>query len=582
MAYIEQLKISAGTHLKNSVEYVTNEMKTNYDLISGINCIPETVEEEFKLIKELYNKTDGILAHHIVQSFKPGEVDAETAHEIGIKFAEKIAPGYQILIATHTDKAHVHNHILINSVNMETGYKFNACKDSLKFMREESDKLCVEYGLSIIEPQKGKSIDKGTYRAAERGASYKVSLMRTIDEGIETALSVSENFRREEFISYMQTMGYEVKWENKNISFKDQEHTNFIKGKRLSEEYAKEAIENRLGIFEGRDKGKELDTIREASGDLNERTTRHKENTEIDTGESGSNTKRAKRKRKYETEWEKYRRNSEIQKASMVGKIIDDKKYREDNILYQELKLALILIKDYKKRKKAMISNKNNSFKVREIKGSARVNNYNNEYNSFKELPGENYIIRNLNIDQVAKVKSSGIKCAVFNNVDKFNMAIKDVDKLSVAKIIDKDVECGNVTYRQLKKLVKGEKGYIKISKEEYEKLINSNIKFAAFDRGSFINVIAEKDQMKDVIKIIERNYEEQLGNIKYSSLLKEDGKTVYKIVSKNDLEKLNKSGIRYAAFDKGESINIAFKEKDLQRINELINQKVRINSKER
>ena len=128
--------------MNNIFPYVMDREKTDGGvLVSGIHCMPKTSLDEFRFVKNQFGKTDGRQYYHIIQSFSPDDdLDAETAHEIGLRFAE-FFPGYQIVVATHCDKNHLHNHLVMNSVNMENGKKFHQSADELVLVKEYSNRL---------------------------------------------------------------------------------------------------------------------------------------------------------------------------------------------------------------------------------------------------------------------------------------------------------------------------------------------------------------------------------------------------------------------------------------------------------
>lgn len=187
--------------MNNIFPYVMNSDKTeNSTLVSGINCSPETAFDEFRFVKNKFGKTDGRQYYHIVQSFSPDDdLDADTAHEIGMRFAE-FFPGYQIIVATHCDKGHLHNHLVMNSVNMENGKKFHQSADELVHVKEYSNRLCREFGLSETEAR------------SSLGAMPKwKQLLRN------KAYSVANRTRsKEEFIFEMKMHGYNVEWKDKH------------------------------------------------------------------------------------------------------------------------------------------------------------------------------------------------------------------------------------------------------------------------------------------------------------------------------------------------------------------------------
>ena len=143
--------VTSGCPMNNIFPYVMNREKTDENLISGINCSPDTVLQEFTFVKKQFKKEDGRTYVHIVQAFSPDDdLTPELAHEIGLRFAEYFG-GYQALVATHRNTDHIHNHIILNSVNMESGKKFHQSAAEMRQVKEYSNKLCREYGLSETE-----------------------------------------------------------------------------------------------------------------------------------------------------------------------------------------------------------------------------------------------------------------------------------------------------------------------------------------------------------------------------------------------------------------------------------------------
>ena len=180
MAIIEA--ISSKANIKRIISYVTQDKKTNVNLISGKDCMAESCLEEMLYTKNLYHKNSGRQYIHIIQSFDPKDnLSAEQVHNVGIKLANTFN-GFQVLVATHIDKNHLHNHLVINSVSFENGYKIQMSKKDLQYIKDYSDKLCLEIGASVI-PKKEKTnyIKRNEYRVAEQGKSWKLKLMNAID-----------------------------------------------------------------------------------------------------------------------------------------------------------------------------------------------------------------------------------------------------------------------------------------------------------------------------------------------------------------------------------------------------------------
>ncbi len=194
------------------LDYCSRKAKTNHDgrrLVTGINCVAQSAYNEMMNTKLCYKKSNGRMYYHLLQSFHPDEkLTPETAHEIALRFAKENFPGYEVLVATHVDRNHIHSHFVINSVNAENGYKYHPDNHEIQRLRDSSDKLCLEYGLSVIEsaPSKVKGMSAREYRSADKGQSWKLDLAMAIDEAMRCAVS------REHFIELMELEGYKVNW----------------------------------------------------------------------------------------------------------------------------------------------------------------------------------------------------------------------------------------------------------------------------------------------------------------------------------------------------------------------------------
>lgn len=187
-------------------------------LVGGVNCNGENAFTEFMVTKNTYKKTGGVTFYQYVQSFSPREnVTAEQVHKIGLEFAEKAWPGHEVLVTTHTDAEHLHNHFVINSVHYENGNKLRQNPGTLTRLRTLSDSICNEHGLSVLKPYKkdGAKISSREYRAAAKGESWKFRLMADIDSAMNKSGS------KQDFIFEMQRKGYEIIWtdERKYITF---------------------------------------------------------------------------------------------------------------------------------------------------------------------------------------------------------------------------------------------------------------------------------------------------------------------------------------------------------------------------
>lgn len=231
-------------NLKNLIDYVSNFEKTqNGILISGKDCSVHTACIEMQTVKEIYNKTDGNIAFHFIQSFSPNDnLSYEKTHELGLKFAEYFKD-FQVLVATHTDQKHLHNHLVVNSVSFETGKKLHISKNDLKKIKEFSNKLCEENGLETIDLEEHNTvtdISKNELAIAKKGQSWKFKLINDIDY----CISISNT--KDEYIDNMKKLNYKVVWtdERKYITYTTPDG-NKCRDKSLHDtKYLKEEMEN--------------------------------------------------------------------------------------------------------------------------------------------------------------------------------------------------------------------------------------------------------------------------------------------------------------------------------------------------
>ena len=232
------------------LDYCSRNAKTTYNgrrLVTGINCVAQSAYNEMMNTKLRYKKADGRMYYHLLQSFHPDEnLTPETAHEIALRFAEENFTGYEVLVATHVDRNHIHSHFVINSVNADNGYKYHSDNKEIQRLRDSSDKLCLEYGLSIIESSqpKVKGMSSREYRAADKGQSWKLDLAMTIDEAMCYAVS------REHFIRLMEMEGYKVNWSDtrKYITYTCPNGMKCRDNKLHEEKYLKEAMINEFRV----------------------------------------------------------------------------------------------------------------------------------------------------------------------------------------------------------------------------------------------------------------------------------------------------------------------------------------------
>lgn len=236
--------------LEDVIAYAGREAATNQrQLVTGVNCTAGTARSEMIAVKKRFRKEDRTIAYHGYQSFREGEVTPEQAHRIGIQLAEELwGERYQVLVATHVDKeSHIHSHFVINTVSFVDGRKFYRSNEDYTRMREVSDRLCREYGLSVVRRPEGRRENYSAWSAEKNGKPTNRSLIRTdIDRAIAASLTGAEFFR------VLADMGYELKLtaeSGKTLqrpSLRPQGAARFYRFDRLGEEYTLDAIESRI------------------------------------------------------------------------------------------------------------------------------------------------------------------------------------------------------------------------------------------------------------------------------------------------------------------------------------------------
>ena len=253
MAIVHFVDYKRGTQSRAAMRgvmlYVMQEKKTAWEdgpLVSGINCQPQSVYDDFLNTKLLYHKDSGVMFYHMVQSFPKGAaVDPRQAHEAARRLAEYF-DGCEVLICTHVDREHIHSHCVINSVNFETGKKLHMAKEQIQELMRRNDMICQKMGLPVFEPtaQQARGMSGAEYHTALKGQSWKLRLMNTIDECMKYAVD------KDSFVSLMASEGYAVRWESsrKYITYTTPDGLKCRDSKLHEEKYCKEAMEREFRI----------------------------------------------------------------------------------------------------------------------------------------------------------------------------------------------------------------------------------------------------------------------------------------------------------------------------------------------
>lgn len=243
--------------LHDVIDYAADDYKTERSLfVSGVNTTPDTAKAKMMQTKLQFNKMTGNAALHALQSFKPGEVTPELAHTIGIKLAEELwGDRFEIVVATHLNKSHIHNHFVVNSVSFVDGRKFYDSEAEYRRIRAASDRLCEEYNLSVIKNPKERGKHYAEWRAEKNGFP---TLRGQIKEELDEIIKCSYTYK--DFIGTLKKRGYELK-SGTNIKYpsvKPAYSERFVRLKSLGKDYTIEAIQNRIVM--ARNGIKQLDT----------------------------------------------------------------------------------------------------------------------------------------------------------------------------------------------------------------------------------------------------------------------------------------------------------------------------------
>ena len=284
MAIVHFVNYKRGTQsraaMRSVMLYIMQEKKTAWEgepLVSGINCQPQSVCDDFLNTKLLYHKDGGVMFYHMVQSFPKGAaVDPRQAHEAARRLAEYF-DGCEVLVCTHVDREHIHSHFLINSVNFDTGKKLHMAKEQLQELMRRNDAICQEMDLPVFEPtaQQSRGMGGAEYHTALKGQSWKLRLANTIDECMRYAAD------KDAFVSLMESEGYAVRWESsrKYITYTTPDGLKCRDNKLHEEKYCKEVMEHefriRAEIVSARTQAAQLPADSTAGAGTTSRSTSH-------------------------------------------------------------------------------------------------------------------------------------------------------------------------------------------------------------------------------------------------------------------------------------------------------------------
>lgn len=573
-------KIKTVAGLTEALAYITNPAKI-YE-VSRINCSGSNSNtlEQFRLLRLAFNQNKGIIAHHFIQSFSPNDnITPETVHRFGVEYVKQCFPNYQVVVSTHIDKEHLHNHIIVNSCNMITGKKFYDNKESMKNNRDISDKLCRKYGVSVISTQSEfKPIDQTTMQLALKQKSWKIQLLSDLDDAKEKCRSKSE------FISFFKSRNYEIRYE-KHITIRKIGEKKAIRvdtlAKQFGNQYTKAELEKAMGY----------------STNL------------ADTNTNNVNLQSKKTcARKNINEWQRFESWSFSQENRYANNYRCLKKQYGTN--YQpsrfpkgtrkSLLLTLLCVffvsprKTYREHTNYRLSNRTTA-NTNIIRTKYRCENI--RYGDLISAQGNNFAVK-IPADQLGKI----IVLPIFYSA---NVNLETNTAVITVKEYNKEIICQALGYdskkiaQQSDKLINSQKykrlkdyaassntklSYMIVTKIQLELLKMNEIELAAFpkDDGKY-NVAFMPDTKERINKILypsddskqESEYERNSRiNNEIKRLAAINGeKPKYRIVTSDLLDNIKQSGIQFAYFKKGDKYNIVFLRENEMKIDQLLKQ---------
>lgn len=584
MAYCKTIvqKIKSESYLSNSLAYITNPNKVSQVTFITENIVmPDTdvisIENAYRITRNLENKNNKILAHHFVQSFGDYDnVTPELAHQIGLEFIKNNLSKYQVTLATHIDGNHIHNHFIINSVSPVDGLKFKDNKNSINALRQASDDLCVKYGLSIIDKgtqSKYDVLDNATIQCAKKGTSWKVQLVKDLDEAFENCNN------KNDFVSFIRNKNYEIKWTDKNITFKKQGFDKSIRAdtlaKQFGNKYSKAGIEYKLNI--------PIQTVKECS------------KKEISSFEYN----RFQLNKFAVSEW---RRQERIKRKNTFSYSYENnfsKVLFAKNPLDFTIRLICYMFMSSKQKQCARYSRREDpcTYKVK----------------SYCDIPNKKQFVRNVNYNTLINSAGNTVQLKMYswqlaklldNNVlftSKVDLTsgtalitVKEFDVERISKILKVPYETlqtqsNQINNRKVKYHIAKDKGkteYLVIPEELFDKLnqyknIEFSYRFRHKDKKYLISF--DSKNKHQILSILFPNRSEQnkdgfyIKNVKLNKQLKEiakdtNQKVCYKIVVNSQYKKLKDTDINFAVFlQKDGKYNIVYLENDKQKVNKIL-----------
>lgn len=579
-------KIKTQTHLSGALEYIAQDEKASD--VFYYRCIHQNnvskIAKEFENNRIAVNQNKGIIASHICQSFSPDDnVTPELAHKIGKDLINKCFPDFQVVLATHSDREHIHNHFIINSASLLDGKKFYENKSTLNQIRKVSDELCYKNDLSVIEKDnvtKYSPLDQSTLNAAKQGRSWKFNLVKDLDGALQNCKN------KNEFINYFQTRDYEIKFTNKNITFKKKGEKKGIRAdtlaKQFGQKYSKNNIENKLNI--------------ENSDNINSDKEEQKK-TDYDNKEKFQIPNYDYYNQVAARNWKRYEKR--------FGKrvIIRNKQFSNPNIfsknplIFTLRLIRYILNRTQKPKQKRIVKNYSNAFRNRsfvDYKNGKRIVG-NIPYRTIVDTLGEAVQIK-LYSWQITKLLNNRVLLS--SKIDlKTGTAIVTLKKTDL-KRVEAVLNVPFGSFESQAKLIENRKimselkrknpklSYLLVTPEQAESLKEHCVLFASYKKGDKINIAFSPEDKERVLNVLYPNREDKkvnketffkrntVINRKLKEKSAETGeKLCYKIVLSNQYKLLRNTTLEFAVFrtDQGK-YNVVFLESQKAAIEKALN----------
>jgi len=579
-------KIKTQTHLSEALSYIAQDEKASD--VFYYRCIHQNnvskIAKEFENNRIVANQNKGIIASHICQSFSPDDnVTPELAHKIGIETINRCFPDFQVVLATHSDREHIHNHFIINSASLLDGKKFYDNMDVLNQIRKVSDELCYKNDLSVIEKDnvtKYSPLDQSTLNAAKQGRSWKFNLVKDLDDALQNCKN------KNEFINYFQTRNYEIKFTNKNITFKKKGEKKGIRAdtlaKQFGQKYSKNNIENKLNI--------------ENSDNINSDKEEQKK-TDYDNKEKFQIPNYDYYNQIAARNWKRYEKR--------FGKrvIIRNKQFSNPNIfsknplIFTLRLIRYILNRTQKPKQKRIVKNYSNAFRNRsfvDFKNGKRIVG-NIPYRTIVDTLGEAVQIK-LYSWQITKLLNNRILLS--SKIDlKTGTAIVTLKKTDL-KRVEAVLNVPFGSFESQAKLIENRKimselkrknpklSYLLVTPEQAESLKEHCVLFASYKKGDKINIAFSPEDKERVLNVLYPNREDKkvnketffkrntVINRKLKEKSAETGeKLCYKIVLSNQYKLLRNTTLEFAVFrtDQGK-YNVVFLESQKSAIEKALN----------